>query len=78
VRTYLNASRLPGEAADIHIVDPEDHTTPFDLDNPVNDMELFELRVELPYSAISGMTGEGWSMSAKVVFRNSRAPILEE
>jgi hypothetical protein len=77
IRTYLNASRLPGDAANIFIVDPADHTTPFDLDDPVNDMDLFELRVELPYAAISGLSSESWSMSAKVVFRNSRAPVLE-
>jgi hypothetical protein len=77
VRTFLNASNLPGEAADVFIVDPSDHTTPFDLDNPANDMELFELRVELPYSALTGMASDSWSMTAKVVFRNSRAPIVQ-
>jgi hypothetical protein len=77
VRTFLDASNLPGAAASVFIVDPSDHTTPFNLDNPVNDMQLFELRVELPYSQLSGMASDTWSMKAKVVFRNSRAPIVQ-
>jgi Flp pilus assembly protein TadG len=77
VRTFLNASGLPGNNADVVVVDPGDHSTPFDLDNPANDMRLFELRVELPYADVSGLTSETWTMSAKVVFRNVRSAIVQ-
>ena len=48
----------------------------FNFDDPINDLKLFELCVELPYSAISGLggsTGNDLKMSAKVVFRNGRS-----
>jgi Flp pilus assembly protein TadG len=77
VRTFLTASGLPGNEAEVFVVDPADHTTAFDLDDPANDMELFELRVELPYADVSGIASETWTMSAKVVFRNVRSAIVQ-
>ncbi|MGE0757749.1 MAG: TadE/TadG family type IV pilus assembly protein [Pirellulaceae bacterium] len=77
VRTFLDASGLPGSQAEVWIVDPVDHTTPFDLDNAANDLKLFELRVELPYAEISGVTSDAWTMTAKVVFRNARSAIVQ-
>jgi hypothetical protein len=77
---YLNASGLPGDQADVFIVDPIDHETTFDLDDPANDLELFEVRVELPYSALTNMgeSNDGeWNLSAKIVFRNARAAIVQ-
>ncbi len=79
IGNYLTANGLPGDQADIFIVDPTDHTTVFDLDNSANDLELFEVRVELPYSALTGSestTGD-WDLSAKIVFRNARAVIVQ-
>ena len=79
IRNYLTASGLPGDQADIFIVDPTDHTTVFDLDSSANDLELFEVRVELPYSALTGdePTIDDWNLSAKIVFRNARAVLVQ-
>lgn len=80
VRNFLTSNGVPGDEVDVFIVSPEDHTTPFDLDDDANDMELFELRVELPYSVLTGVddsTGTDWTLSACVVFRNGRAVIAE-
>jgi hypothetical protein len=77
VRTYLKSNGLPGDAAETFIVDPDDHTTPFDLDDPANDLELFELRVELPYAEISGFANDDWDLTAKVVFRNARSIVVQ-
>jgi hypothetical protein len=77
VRTYLNASGLPGDAAEVYIVDPVDHSTPFDLDNPANSLDLFELRVELLYSELGPFTGNDWNMTAIVVFRNPRVAVVQ-
>jgi hypothetical protein len=78
INNYLTANGLPGDQVDVFIVDPSDHTTVFDLDDPANDLGLFEVRVELPYSALTN-TGEPspWTLSAKIVFRNSRAAIVQ-
>ncbi|HRX83206.1 MAG TPA: pilus assembly protein [Pirellulaceae bacterium] len=80
IENYLTASGLPGDQADVFIVDPTDHTTTFDLDDPVNDLQLFEVRVEVPYSALTNAGGSStndWNMSAKIVFRNARAAIVQ-
>ncbi|MGE0756375.1 MAG: TadE/TadG family type IV pilus assembly protein [Pirellulaceae bacterium] len=77
IRTYLNANGLSGDAADVFVVDPTDHATPFDLDDPDNDLALFELRVEFPYSELSGTASDTWTMTAKVVFRNARSALVQ-
>ncbi|MFV2070221.1 MAG: TadE/TadG family type IV pilus assembly protein [Pirellulales bacterium] len=80
VRNFLTANGLPGESVDIYIVDPNDHVSTFQLDEPANDLKLFELRVELPYSAVSSLAGaasNGAILTAKVVFRNARAAIVQ-
>ena len=79
VKHFLTANGLPGDLANVFIVDPDDSTTPFDMDDEANELELFELRVELPYSAVSeggGSLGENFVLSAKVVFRNARATLV--
>ena len=64
----------------MYIVDPADHETPFDLDDPDNNLELFELRIELPASSVSSLAGnvcDDFNLSARVVFRNGRAMIVQ-
>jgi len=80
IQHFLTSNGLPGDQASVYIVDPYDHTTTFDLDNSANDLKLFEVRVELPYSALSGIGGsttQDWNLSAKIVFRNARAVIVQ-
>ena len=80
VQNFLNANGLPGDETTIYIVDPVDSTTPFDLDDEANELELFELRVELPYTAMTssgGSLGTNFVLSAKVVFRNARATLVQ-
>lgn len=80
VKNFLTANGMSGDSASVFIVDADDSTTTFDLDNPANDLELFELRVELPYSAVAGFsipTQSDWNLTAKVIFRNARAVIIQ-
>lgn len=80
VRNFLTANGLPGTDVDIFIVNPSDGTTPFDLDNAANNGELFELRIELPYSSLAGLgggEGDALALSSKVVFRNARATAVQ-
>ena len=73
----LAACGLPASKATVFIVDADNHTTPFNLDDPANDLRLFEVRVELPCSEVLGLRGprvRSLMMSARVVFRNARAP----
>lgn len=74
VKNFLTASGLPGDDAEVFIVDPTDHTTPMDLDDEANELELFELRVELPYSSLNGSSiAPDFNLVAKIVFRNAPA-----
>jgi len=79
IQNYLNANGLPGDQADVLIVDPADHTTPFNLDEPSNHLELFELRVEMPYAALNGLgsSSSELTLSSKIVFRNAQAAIVQ-
>lgn len=76
IRNFLTANGLPGADVDVFIVDSADNTTTFDLDDPDNNGELFELRVELPYTSLAGLggkDGDAPALVSKVVFRNARA-----
>lgn len=80
VQNFLLANGLPGDQTEVFIVNPDDSTTPFDLDDEANELELFELRIELPYSEIAGSGGsygENFVLSAKVVFRNARVSLAQ-
>jgi Flp pilus assembly protein TadG len=75
IRNLLNANSLCGDCATIQIVDPTDHATPFDLDDPANERQLFELRIQVPYAALTSWyqsIGGSNTMEAFVVFRNGR------
>ena len=80
VRNFLSANGLSGSDADVFIVDPDDHVTPFDLDEPANDLKLFELRVELPSSTVGSLaraTSNDAVFTSKVVFRNARSAMVQ-
>jgi Flp pilus assembly protein TadG len=72
IKGFLTASGVDGDAASVFIVDATDHTTPMDLDDPANELELFELRIELPYTSNYGADGE-LNLVSKIVFRNAPA-----
>lgn len=80
IANYLTTNGIPSDQAEVFIVDPTDHETFFDLDDPANELELFEVRIELPYSALTNIgrsTADDWNLSAKIVFRNARAEIVQ-
>lgn len=61
----------------------KDHTNPtadFNLDDPKNDLKLFDVKVSVNYSKVS-MTpvsaNNDYALSAKVVFRNGKATISQ-
>jgi len=80
VRNFLNSVGLPGDDANVLITSAEDPDLPIDLDDPAYDLELFRLRVELPYSSINPICpgGDGgFLMASQVVFRNAQAAIVQ-
>ncbi len=69
IRNFMDASGLSGDSVEVTIADPDDADVPFDLDNPANEMKLFQLRVTLPLSP-------SVSLSSKVVFRNAQSVVV--
>jgi Flp pilus assembly protein TadG len=64
-------------------VEVKDHANPsadFNLDDPNNDLKLFDVRVSVNYSQVSWKAvsaGSDYVLSASVVFRNGRATISQ-
>ncbi len=81
IRNYLKSAGLPYEAEDVDVIiaDKDDPDTPFDLDDPNNNYELFQIRIEIPYDEV-GWAPPGYeesALAATVTFRNSRATLVQ-
>jgi Flp pilus assembly protein TadG len=76
ITNFLEASGVDAEDLDIAIVSHDDPETTFDLDDPDNNLELFEIRLTLPYTEHSLGLDE-FNLDAKVVFRNGKAAVAE-
>ena len=80
VKNFMASAGLDPDDVQVNINDFEDPTQTFDLDDPENDLRLFQVEVSVPYSAISYTpVGEGgdYGMSGKIVFRNGRATLSQ-
>lgn len=80
VRNTLAASGFDPDDVDVFIEFPDDHGNTFDLDDPANDFQLFELRIEVPLSPLSTTHTNNenqFKMVSKVVFRNSKSTIVQ-
>jgi Flp pilus assembly protein TadG len=74
VKNFLAASGLDEDDVTVSIT-AVDEDTAFDLDDPDNSQELFELTVETPFSAALGLgpdSTDDRGLEASVVFRNGR------
>jgi len=80
VTNFLASSGIPASAIDVTIRDAEDPTLGFDLDDPANDLRLFEVQVEVSYSEVSYTPVDpdnDYGLSASVTFRNGRATLSQ-
>jgi hypothetical protein len=75
VLSFLESSGIPTDDVGVFV------EAPFDLDDPENDLELFEVRVELPYDLglqhSDNDEETDFKLIGKVIFRNSRAAIVD-
>jgi hypothetical protein len=75
VRNLLNANGLPGDIAAITISQVGSPGMPFNLDDPLNEWQLFELRIQIPYGGLTNwyeMIGGPDTIEAFIVFQNGR------
>lgn len=73
VKNLLKAQGLDPDDVNVQIVDHEDPTKAFNLDDPANSLKYFEVRISVPYQA--GYTPPDltdFSLHSKIVFRNSK------
>ncbi|EAQ80338.1 TadE/TadG family type IV pilus assembly protein [Blastopirellula marina] len=80
VRNTLAAAGFDPEDVDVFIEFPDDPGNTFDLDDPANDFQLFELRIEAPLSPLTSTHNDNENqlkLVSKVVFRNSKSTIVQ-
>ena len=80
VKNFLASNGIPRDDIQVEVKDFENPQEDFDLDDPANDLKLFEVRISVNWSSMSVMpvpAGHDYPMMAKVVFRNGRATISE-
>ncbi len=76
IKNLLKASGVPTGALNVDIVDPDNSSITFDLDDPANAYKLFAIEITLPYTDQFTSVG-GFDLKARVVFRNAPATIME-
>jgi hypothetical protein len=78
VKNFLATNDVPKSSITVEVKDHENPTDDFDIDDPENDLKLFEVHVSVNWSAVSLTpvpAGSDYPLTAEVVFRNGRATI---
>lgn len=78
VKSFLEANGIPRDSVAVGVKDHDNPSLDFDIDDPANDMRLFEVHVSADYSGVSysPVAPEAdYQMTASVVFRNGIATI---
>ncbi len=80
VTNLMASSGIPAGDVQVVIRDATNPELPFDLDDPENDLALFEVEVSVPFSSVSLTPiseANDYTMSASITFRNGRATISQ-
>ena len=78
IKTFLESNGIDPDGVTVEVKDHEQPTEDFDIDDPDNDLRLFEVQVSVDYSSVSYASvdaGSDYALVGKVVFRNGRATI---
>jgi Flp pilus assembly protein TadG len=80
VKSFLESAGVNPDAVEVVIATADDPNVDFDLDDPANDLELFQVIVKAPLAALSSDTyipdEYEFKLEASITFRNARAPAL--
>jgi Flp pilus assembly protein TadG len=80
VKNFLSTNGIPKDKITVEVKDHENPTSDFNLDDPANDLKIFEVNISVPFSEVSLQpvaTSDDYALKAKVVFRNGRATISQ-
>jgi hypothetical protein len=78
VKNYLAANKINSALATVSVVRASDPTQNFDLDDPANELQLFQVRISIPYSAVTCSPVRHYqpsTLSAALTYRNGRAAV---
>ncbi len=80
VKNFLSSAGVPQDNIQVNILDHEDPTQTFDLDDPANDLKLFDLEITVPYSSVSYTpvsAAHDYDLNGGITFRNGRATLSQ-
>lgn len=80
VKNFLASNGIPAENVGVTVTHADDPGVEFDLDNPENNLDLFEVSVTIDYSTVSyaPVSAESdYPLAASVVFRNGIVTISD-
>ncbi len=80
VTNFMASAGLSADDVQVTISDFANPGQAFDLDDPANDLQLFEVSVSVPFSAVSYTPvseANDYSLGASITFRNGRATLSE-
>ena len=80
VKNFLASNGIPQDKVTVAVKDHTNPTNDFDLDDPDNDLKLFEVQISVKFSEVSLQSvavADDYTLSSKVVFRNGRATISQ-
>ena len=80
VTNFLASSGVASENLEVRILDAEDPTQTFDLDDPANDLKLFIVEIEVPFSSVSYTPvseANDYGMTASITFRNGHSTLSQ-
>jgi Flp pilus assembly protein TadG len=80
VKNFLATYGISQDDITVQVKDHENPSSDFDLDDPENDLKLFEVHVSVNFSKVSLQpvpAGCDYPLLAKVVFRNGQATISQ-
>ncbi len=80
VTNLLASSGIPAGNIQVNILDHTDPTQTFQLDDPTNNLKLFNVEITVPFSSVSFTpisAANDYGLTASVTFRNGRATVSQ-
>lgn len=80
VKNFLSTYGIDKSDITVQVKDHANPSADFNLDDPANDLKLFEVKVSVNFSKVSlkpVSAGNDYALTGKVVFRNGRATISQ-
>jgi Flp pilus assembly protein TadG len=81
IKNYLGTQNINPAVVTVKVVKASDPTQNFDLDDPANALQLFEVHIEVPYEEICQAPFKKYEqekLTAVLTYRNSRSQVQSQ